>query len=131
MLAAAYVGLTGPAGALAPVPSGGDEIRALHAAGRSGVVVEVSGEVRKTLSDDRKGSRHQRFILDVGEGATVLVSHNIDLAPRIDALRSGDRVDLRGQYEWNDEGGVIHWTHHDPSGRRPGGWVEHEGRIYR
>ena len=127
-----YVALRAPDGLLAPpAATGGAAVRALHAAGGSGEVVEVAGEVRKTLSDDLEGSRHQRFILDVGEGATVLVSHNIDLAPRIDGLRAGDRVSLRGQYEWNEKGGVIHWTHHDPGGRRPGGYIEHEGRTYR
>lgn len=131
-LAAGYVALRAPDGLLAPpAATGGAAVRALHAAGGSGEVVEVAGEVRKTLSDDLEGSRHQRFILDVGEGATVLVSHNIDLAPRIDGLRAGDRVSLRGQYEWNEKGGVIHWTHHDPGGRRPGGYIEHEGRTYR
>ena len=30
-----------------------------------------------------------------------------------------------------ERGGVLHWTHHDPDGRRPGGWLEHEGRRYR
>ena len=98
--------------------------------GRSGVVVELAGEVTRVLSDDLEGSRHQRFIVRLVNEQTVLVSHNIDLAERI-PLRVSDRIELRGQYEWNDRGGVIHWTHHDPDGRRPGGWVRHRGRTYR
>lgn len=97
---------------------------------RSDVQVEVSGRVDRTLPDDREGSRHQRFIVDLGDGLTVLVAHNIDLAPRV-PLRAGDPVRVRGEYEWNDRGGVIHWTHHDPGGRRPGGWIEHGGERYR
>ena len=54
----------------------------------------------------------------------------IDLAPRIDALRGGDRVAFHGEYEWNERGGVIHRTHHDPRGSHPGGWLEHAGRRY-
>ena len=62
---------------------------------------------------------------------TLLVSHNIDLAPRVADLESGDEILFRGQYEWNERGGVLHWTHRDPDGRRPGGWLQHEGSTYR
>ncbi len=97
---------------------------------RSGVMVEASGTVERLLADDREGSRHQRMIVRLADGQTVLVSHNIDLAPRVPAS-PGDRLDFRGQYEWNDRGGVVHWTHADPQGRRPGGWLRHGGRTYR
>ena len=106
-------------------------IRNAFEAKRSGVVVETTGNVVATLPDDTVGSRHQRFIVKLQNAHTILVSHNIDLAPRIDALRKGDRVDLRGQYEWNERGGVVHWTHHDPRGRRKGGWIIHEGKTYK
>lgn len=98
---------------------------------RSGVMIEFVGEVSRVLADDLEGSRHQRFIVQVGSGHTVLVSHNIDLAPRVEALERGDEILVRGQYEWNDRGGVVHWTHHDPDGSRPGGWLRHAGRTYR
>jgi len=97
----------------------------------SDIVVEVGGVVTRTLADDLSGSRHQRFILRLESGQTLLVAHNIDIAPRIDGLKAGDAVSLRGEYEWNDKGGVIHWTHRDPQGRRPEGWIRHEGRTYR
>lgn len=95
----------------------------------TGVVVEGTGEVVKVLPDDDDGSRHQRFIIEIGGGRTLLVAHNIDLAPRI-PLGIGDRVVFRGQFEWNDKGGVIHWTHHDPRGRRRGGYIELGGRRF-
>jgi len=130
-LLAGYNWLSG-GGALPDLFGGaGSQIEALYASGESGVVVEAAGEVVATLRDDNEGSRHQRFIVRLGSGHTVLVSHNIDLAPRVDRLAKGDRVAFRGQYEWNDRGGVVHWTHHDPQGRRPGGWVELDGRRYR
>ena len=88
------------------------------------------GTVSKLLADDNKGSRHQRFSLRLDSGQTLLVAHNIDLAPRIDDLRSVDRGAFFGEYEWSPEGGVIHWTHHDPAGRHLGGWLKHEGRTY-
>jgi hypothetical protein len=91
--------------------------------------VEADGVVQRTLADDNEGSRHQKFIVDL-DGFTVLISHNIDLAPRI-PLSRGDRVVFRGLYEWNDRGGVVHWTHHDPQGRKPGGWITRDGETYR
>jgi hypothetical protein len=92
--------------------------------------LEGQGTVIKMLADDTNGSRHQRFIVRLESGHTLLVSHNIDLAPRIDALRTGDTVAFYGEYEWNPKGGVIHWTHHDPQGRHPAGWIRHGGRTY-
>jgi len=45
--------------------------------------IEVTGFVRWLLSDDDDGSRHQRFVIDIGRGWTLLIAHNIDLAERI------------------------------------------------
>lgn len=92
--------------------------------------IEGKGKIAKILSDDTDGSRHQRFILRLDSGQTILFAHNIDLAPRINALREGDMVMFNGEYEWNPKGGVIHWTHHDPSGRHTAGWLKHDGKIY-
>ena len=97
----------------------------------SNLQVEGRGVVKRVLSDDDDGSRHQRFILELSSGQTVLIAHNIDLAPRIPRLRTGDRVEFRGEYDWNPLGGVVHWTHHDPDGRRSGGWLKHKRKTYR
>lgn len=97
---------------------------------KSDVQVRGQGIVVKVLSDDLKGSRHQRFILELGTGRTVLIAHNIDLAPRINGLREGDQVEFHGEYEWNEQGGVVHWTHHDPRGSHQGGWLRHNGDTY-
>jgi hypothetical protein len=92
--------------------------------------VRGSGVVIRLLSDDRDGSQHQRFIISLASGQTLLVAHNIDLAPRINSLSLGDRVEFFGEYEWNKKGGVIHWTHHDPDGSHIDGWVKHKGKLY-
>ncbi|MFT4562024.1 MAG: hypothetical protein ACI9BW_001767 [Gammaproteobacteria bacterium] len=95
-----------------------------------GQMLDGTGVVEKLLSDDNEGSRHQRFIVKLSDGRTLLIAHNIDLAPRIDRLKRGDQVQFRGQYETNERGGVVHWTHADPRGDHPAGWLEHEGRRY-
>ena len=91
---------------------------------------EAEGTVVKVLPDDRKGSQHQRFIVELSSGRTVLIAHNIDLAPRVANLREGDTVSFSGEFEENDRGGVVHWTHHDPAGRHVAGWIRHQGRTY-
>lgn len=97
---------------------------------RSGVQIQGEGIVSKLLADDNDGSRHQRFILALSSGQTILVAHNIDLAPRVSGLNSGDTVAFYGVYEWNAKGGVVHWTHHDPAGRHVGGWLKHNSQTY-
>ena len=97
---------------------------------RSDVQVEGEGVVIKLLPDDLDGSRHQRILLRLAWGGTLLIAHNIDLAPRVEGLGRGDTLRFFGEYEWNDKGGVVHWTHHDPGQRHVDGWLKHEGRTY-
>ena len=126
----------GPEGGLSSALSsgaGGSGDAALAAAfedRRSDLQVQSSGRVVRILPDDDSGSRHQRFILKLESGQTLLVSHNIDLAPRIQDLAVGDEVSFFGEYEWNPQGGVIHWTHHDPDGRHADGWLKRQGTTY-
>lgn len=98
---------------------------------QSNIQVKGSGTVVAVLKDDNTGTRHQRFILKLADGITILVAHNIDLSKRIDGLEKGDNVEFFGEYEYNDKGGVVHWTHRDPAGRHTDGWLRHEDRMYR
>lgn len=97
---------------------------------QSDIQVGGSGKVIKILPDDTEGSRHQKFIIELNSGQTLLIAHNIDIAPRISILKVGDHINFFGEYEWNSKGGVVHWTHHDPSGFHEGGWLNHGGKIY-
>ena len=97
---------------------------------QSDLQVRGEGIVTRILPDDLEGSRHQKFILKLGTGQTLLVSHNIDLAPSVSGLTPGDTVEFYGEYEWNSKGGVIHWTHHVPNNYHVGGWLKHGGRTY-
>ncbi|AWB67926.1 hypothetical protein C2869_16505 [Saccharobesus litoralis] len=92
--------------------------------------IKGQGVVIRLLKDDVKGSQHQRFIVQLTTKQTLLIAHNIDLAPRLNQLKVGDDVTFYGVYEWNKKGGVIHWTHHDPKGKHIGGWLLHKGKIY-
>lgn len=97
---------------------------------QSNVQVQDSGIVIRILNDDNQGSRHQKFILKLSTGITILIAHNIDLAPRINLISKGDTVQFYGEYEWNKKGGVVHWTHKDPNGHHVDGWLKHKGKTY-
>jgi hypothetical protein len=94
------------------------------------VLVEGAGRVVRILPDDEEGTEHQKFILQLASGQKLLVAHNTDLAERVPQLKVGDTVEFRGEYEWNPQGGVLHWTHHDPRGRHADGWLKHNGQFY-
>lgn len=96
---------------------------------QSDIQLQQKGLVTKVLADDLNGSRHQRFLIKVN-ALSLLIAHNIDLAPKIETLKKGDSVEFNGEYEWNEKGGIVHWTHHDPAGRHINGWLKHKGKIY-
>ncbi len=111
--------------------SGRDSVLARAFADRAtDLEVEGQGTVSRLLPEDTDGARHQRFILRLDSGQTLLVSHNVDVAPPVARLRVGDTVSFKGVYEWNAQGGLVHWTHHDPAGAHAPGWIRHGGRTY-
>jgi hypothetical protein len=139
IVAAVYLGqaqyrhapvMRGPPVCAASVKSAGTESAGVLDVRSSGRQIQGQGTVTKLLPDDNMGIRHQRFIVRLPSGQTVLIAHNIDIAPRINFLRVGDTVIFSGEYESNPQGGVIHWTHHDPGGRHASGWLKHNGQTY-
>lgn len=112
------------------VPAASGSLDELIDAQRGGEMVTVTATVARLLADDKDGAAHQKFLLELPTGKRVLVAHNIDLAPRVDGLHKGATVTVRGEFEWNERGGVIHWTHHDPAARHQGGWIAFDGRKY-
>jgi Protein of unknown function (DUF3465) len=111
-------------------PDGGQLVPPSSQARRDGSQLTTSGVVTRILADDRDGSRHQRFIIREDSGSTLLIAHNIDLAPRLEGLTVGERVRVSGELAWNPRGGTLHWTHHDPQGRHVAGYIEWRGRRY-
>ena len=113
-----------------PIGSTSSAIQSAYNNQQSNKIVIASGIVSKLLADDNKGSRHQKFIVKITSTLSILIAHNIDLAPRINNIKVGDNIEIKGEYEWNTKGGVVHWTHHDPRGNHPGGWLKHRGKVY-
>ena len=114
------VDLTVPASGLVPAQDAARKAFAEQARGRT---LLVSGRVERILADDRDGSPHQRFIIVTNSGQTLLVAHNLDLAPRLlahtpdtavvagemqaEVLRGGQRRELATRYlaVWLRDGG--------------------------
>jgi hypothetical protein len=107
-----------------------DELGRAFATRGSNIQVTGSGTVVRVLADDKQGARHQRFLLRLTSGQIVMIAHNIDLAPRVEALRAGETIDFSGEYEWNERGGIVHWTHRDPDARHAPGWLRRNDRTY-
>ena len=91
--------------------------------------IEDRGLVVRLLNDDGEDGEHQRFVVRLAGGQTLLVAHNVALAERV-PLGIGDRVAFRGVYEWNERGGVVHWTHRDPLGDDDAGFVRFGNAVY-
>jgi hypothetical protein len=106
-------------------------IERAYAEKRSTVEVTAQGVVTSVLTDDSGPSGvHQRFIIRLaGSTQTVLVDNNVTIGQRAPVLPGSD-VLVHGEYVWNDQGGLIHFTHHDPAHTHEGGWIELSGVRY-
>ncbi|WP_350561248.1 DUF3465 domain-containing protein [Psychrobacter sp. CAL346-MNA-CIBAN-0220] len=102
-------------------------ITAAFKAQQSDRQVKGCGTIIKALADDNEGSRHQKILVKldgISPTHTVLLVHNIDIAPRVANVVRGTRLRFYGEYVYNNKGGLIHWTHHDPAARHQGGWID-------
>ncbi|MDP2720467.1 MAG: DUF3465 domain-containing protein [bacterium] len=93
----------------------------------SDIPLTIEGKVTEILADDNGETPHQRFIVTIHSGHTVLVAHNLERAYRV-PVKVGDRVEVRGTYVWNKYGGILHNTHHDDRGIHEDGWVNFVGK---
>ena len=98
---------------------------------RSTVQVTAEGVVTSILEDATGPSgRHQRFIIRLaGLTQTVLIENNLDVGQRV-PVAPNDDLTIHGEYIWNDQGGLIHYTHHDPAPGHEGGWIDRNGVRY-
>ena len=58
----------------------------------------------------------------------VRVEANTDFTGTM-PIQRGSRVAVKGEYEFDPRGGVIHWTHRDPRGRHESGYVQLGGQY--
>jgi Protein of unknown function (DUF3465) len=98
---------------------------------RSNVEVTADGTVVRMFPDRTSGTGvHEQFILRLASGGiTVEVEHNISIGARA-PVAEGDHVVVHGEYIWNAQGGLIHFTHHDPQGTHAGGYITDNGKTY-
>lgn len=119
----------------APTTAFSRTVRDLFHSRISNAWVETTGRVEKILPDDTdtrdNSDKHQKFLLLVPGDITVLVAHNISTAPRV-PIRQGDSITLRGEYEFTEKGGTIHFTHKPKYNSRNAqtGYIEFKGTRY-
>lgn len=93
------------------------------------VPLTVTAPVKKMLKYDDRGLPHEKFLLSLSNGATILVAHNTKMAPYV-PIQAGDLVTVHGEFIWNAKGGLIHWTHHSDSQSHEGGYIDFNGKRY-
>ena len=116
--------------AFADDSSGQQAIISAQDSGQGLSFVEVKNvQVIKILPDDTTGSQHQKWIVSLANGRSLLCVYNMDITSRI-PIKVGDVVSMGGQYIYTRAGGLIHWLHADPRGERPNGYVDLNGTRY-
>jgi hypothetical protein len=87
----------------------------------NGVVGSSNGAVG---SSNGVAGTHEGLMmrLNSGCGLTVRVEINTDFTGEI-RVRPGQSITVKGEYETDPDGGVIHWTHRDPRGHHADGFV--------
>ncbi len=103
-----------------------------YARQHSRVEVIADGSVVRLLGTQLGPSGpHEGFLLRLRRGCalTVRVETSVDFTGPI-PLRVGDIVVVKGEYEYDALGGVIHFTHRELYGRHAGGYVQLRGTYY-
>jgi hypothetical protein len=118
-----------PGRAVAPSVTDDSQIVAFEQAHRMNTEITGKVKVYKLLREDDEGLRHEKFLVMLSDGTTVLVAHSIDKAPSV-PVSPEDTIIIHGEYVWNPKGGVIHWTHHSDSPKHEGGWIDFKGKRY-
>ena len=113
------------------VASDNSAARRAFAGHTDGVELTITGTVDRVLSDQSGPSGpHERFVVALADVTmTVLVEHNLSIAPRV-PVAAGEAVVVHSEYIWNAQGGLVHFTHHDPDRSHEGGYILYAGKRY-
>ena len=77
----------------------------------------------------RTHCEHEAFDV-IGPRGKVEIVDNVTIAPPV-PVKPGDRIEVRGDMVHDTgRGTVVHWTHHDPAGRHPAGFIRLRGQVY-
>jgi hypothetical protein len=73
---------------------------------------------------------HEAFVVRSDDGQRVEIVDNVKLAERV-PVQPGDHIAVCGELiPQTRHGPLVHWTHHDPAGLHPGGYIDFAGRRY-
>lgn len=101
-------------------------------AGRATAMVDFSATVTSPARFFHGAhSRYEHEAFDVGTSAgPAEIVDNVSIARPV-PVHVGDRVDVRGEMV-HDPGRepIVHFTHHDPQGTHPDGFIRLHGRLY-
>ena len=75
-------------------------------------------------------AEHEAFDVRADSGDRVEIVDNVKLAPPV-PVSAGNRVTIAGELVPDgSRGPLVHWTHHDPAGVHPDGYIEFGGTRY-
>lgn len=105
---------------------------AAYSAQRSHVEVVADGPVTRLFGvREGRSSPHEGFLMRLASGCSLIVRVEVNTVfTGSFPLSTGERVIVKGEYEYYSSGGVIHWTHHDPRGRHENGYIDAGGTLY-
>ena len=77
----------------------------------------------------RTHCEHEEFTFSTPRGPVDVID-NVGIAPPVQ-VQPGERVQVRGEMVAREgRPPIVHWTHHDPAGRHPDGFIRLRGREY-
>ena len=104
--------------------------RALQNKSQDQLLVVVGWVTAIQPDGQQEGVRYQRFEVRLTNRQRLLIEHDLQQAPRVEGLKPGSELLIRGRYFWNEQGGILRYTHHDPEKQRPDGWIRFKHRNY-
>ena len=103
-----------------------EQLKQVMNSGANRPQILVNGVVEKILPEDKSGSPHQKYMINVS-GIRLQIVSNLEFgrAP----IKVGTSVQVCGEY-LRVGSGMIHWTHFDPHGGHPDGYTIVNDKLY-